>query len=132
MLRRLFTLFFIIASLTPQAGIAFSCAMMIGPPQQHCCCDPDELVPAEPGGSEEASCCQVVVQIADGPGDQIGGLHASSKLPDYNPQILPPVLAPVLLSLKSSTRVDVLAWDASQDNGPPGTDLYLHTQRLRL
>ncbi|WP_420466700.1 hypothetical protein [Panacagrimonas sp.] len=132
MLRRLFALFFVIASLTPQAGTAFSCLMMGGPPQQHCCCDPDEVAPANPDAAQQVGCCQPVVEIAAGPGDHSGGLPAGAKLPDYQPQAVSPVLAPVLLAFVLPSQVNDPGWYVPRDHGLYGTDLYLRTQRLRL
>lgn len=136
MLRRLAIFFVLIAILTSQvsASVAYACGMMGGAPVvlKHCCCDPK----AAPGCDEAASrkgCCHTVVDIAAGAGDQGGGLVSSSvKLPSFDPQPLPALLIPVLLSLALPPQVAFVAWDEAGEHGLYGTDLYLRTQRLRL
>lgn len=137
MLRHLFTVFFILASLSTQASVAYACAMKAGTQVVHaqCCCEPDEAQApsqelAEAAGG--AGCCQRVIDVPDGAGDQVGGLNAGTKLPDYQPQTLPPVLAPVLFSFVQLQQVDEPAWERLPGDGRYGTDLYLRTLRLRL
>lgn len=135
MLRRLFAIFFIFANLSMQVSVAFSCGMMGGATVvlKHCCCHSGKSDSDCNETTMAKGCCQQVVQVADGPGDQIGGLHAATKLPDYNPQPLPPALVPVLLSLVLLPAQDHESiWDEVRDHGLYGTDLYLRTQRLRL
>lgn len=135
MVRRLAIFFVLIAILTSQVSVnvAYACGMMGGAPVvlKHCCCDPNT---ATPDGDEAAShkgCCHAVVEIATGPGDQ-SGLVSSVKLPSFDPQPLPALLIPVLLSLALPTQTAFVAWDEVGDHGLYGTDLYLRTQRLRL
>jgi hypothetical protein len=135
MLRRLLIAFFILANLSSQVSVAYACGMMGGAPvlMKHCCCEPDETAPPSGDVADGQGCCQTIVRIADGPGDQVGSLQAVPKLPDYNPQPLPPAIVPVLLSLVLlQTQSHDPLWDEARDHGLYGTDLYLRTQRLRL
>nr|ART35495.1 A379 [uncultured bacterium] len=134
MLRRLLILFFILANLTSQVSMAYSCAMMGEVPVmlKKCCCDPEERVShCDKSMSGEKGCCDQVVDVADGPGDQAGNVAAPVKLPDFDPQVLPALL-PVLLALVLPSQAHSVTWDVSRDHSLNGTDLYLRTQRLRL
>lgn len=133
MLRRLLVLFFILTNLTAQAGVAYSCAMMGGAPVivPQCCCDPELRTSTCHESSSGAGCCQQVVDVADGPGDQVGAVHEPSQLPDFKPQPLPALL-PTLFALFVAPASHQAVWDASRDHGLNGTDTYLRTQRLRL
>lgn len=132
MLCRLFTIFFILATLSTQASVAFSCAMKGGAAvvQTHCCCEPDEASPARDATSE-GGCCQRVVDVPDGAGDQVGSLHTTTKLPDYKPHSLSPALVPALLVLVPA-RNQAPVWEEASDPGFDKAHLYLRTQRLRL
>jgi len=135
MLRRLLIAFFILTNLTSQVSVAYACGMMGGAPVvlKHCCCQPDEAAPTGDEVAEGMGCCQTVVDMPDGPGDQVGNLQAGTKLPDYNPQPLPPALVPVLLSfVLQPSQSHATVWDEARDHGLSGTDLYLRTQRLRI
>jgi hypothetical protein len=133
MLRRLLILFFIFTNLTAQAGVAYACAMMGGAPVvvKQCCCDPDARTAQCQQAPSGAGCCEQVVDIADGPGDQVGAVHNPSQLPDFKPQPLPAVLPAVFALLVVPVSGEAV-WDASHDHGLNGTDTYLRTQRLRL
>lgn len=134
MLRRLLTLFFIIANLTTQVSVAYACGMMAAGPVvlKQCCCQPDQAAPSCDEMAEGKGCCQQVVDVAEGPGDHVGSLHADTKLPEYKPQPLPPAFLPVLLAIVVPSQSHEIAWEQSRDLSLYGTDLYLRTQRLRL
>lgn len=134
MLCRLLILFFILANLTSQVSMAYSCAMMGEAPVvlKKCCCNPEERVShCDKNMSGEKGCCDQVVDVADGPGDQAGNVAAAIKLPDFDPHVLPALL-PVLLALVLPSQAHSVTWDVSRDHSLNGTDLYLRTQRLRL
>lgn len=147
MFRRVFLLLFILINLTTQVSVAFACGMMGDTPvvMKKCCCKSERMTPPTDrmadgmakGTAGGARCCEQIVEIQQGPGDQVGGIHSATQLPDYKPQPqpqpLPPALVPVLLSfvLQPAQRHE-LVWDQARDHGLYGTDLYLRTQRLRL
>jgi len=134
MLRRLLIVFFILANLTSQVSMAYSCAMMGDAPVvlKKCCCDPEERVShCDKSMSGEKGCCDPIVDVANGPGDQAGMAASSVKLPDFDPHVLPALL-PVLFALVLPPQAPSVTWDASRDHSLYGTDLYLRTQRLRL
>lgn len=134
MLRRLLILFFIIVNLTSQVSLAYSCAMMGDAPvvMKKCCCDSEERVShCDKSMSGETGCCDQVVDVSDGPGDQAGNVAAAVKLPDFDPHTLPALLQ-VLFALVLPAQSASVTWDAARDHSLYGTDLYLRTQRLRL
>lgn len=134
MLRRLLILFFILANLTTQVSVAYSCAMMGDAPvvMKKCCCDPHERVsPCDKSHSSEKGCCEQIVEVAVGSGDQVGHVAAAGRLPDFDSHVLPALL-PVLYALVLPPQLPSATWDVVPDHGPFGTDLYLRTQRLRL
>lgn len=134
MLRRLIITFLVLASLTSQASVGFVCAMMTGTPvvQKHCCCEHGSAPRSCDSSDSGGGCCRTVVEIPAGPGDQVGGITASVKAPNYDPQPLPPVLLPVVLTLALPIPSLEPAWDEASDHVFVGTHLYLRTQRLRL
>lgn len=134
MLRHLFTVFFILASLSTQASVAYACAMKAGTQvvHAHCCCEPDEAQAPSQEPAEGVGCCLPVIDVPDGAGDQVGGLRAGAKLPDHQPQAMSPVLAPAVLAFVQPSPVDDPGWYVPRDQGLYGTELYLRTQRLRL
>lgn len=134
MLRRLIITFLVFASLTSQASVGFVCAMMAGASvvQKHCCCE-HGIAPRNCDSSDSGKgCCRTVVEIPAGSGDQVGGIAAVVKAPNYDPQPLPPVLLPALFALSLPVPSLESAWDETSDHSFTGTDLYLRTQRLRL
>ena len=133
MLRRLLILLFVVANLSTQVSVAYACAMMGTTTQvmKHCCCKTDQAEPDCDEGSMDQGCCTTVIDVADGPGDQVGNTGSATKLADIDPQTLAALL-PVLLSLVPPSQTAAIAWNRAQDPRPPGTDLYLRTQRLRL
>lgn len=134
MLRRLIITILVFASLTSQASIGFVCAMITGAPvvRQHCCCEHDVARPGCDPSDRGKGCCRAVVEFSGGPSDQISGTAAETTLPNYDPQSLPQVLLPALLALTLPVYSLEPAWDEAGDHGSVGTDLYLHTHRLRL
>lgn len=134
MLRRLIIAFFVFASLTSQASVAFACGMMGSATTvvKHCCCEQDMAGPGCDHSASGKGCCTTIVEVSVGLSDQVGDIAAPVQLPDYDPQLLSPVLLPTLLTLQWLPQPKELAWDEVSDHGLYGTDLYLRTQRLRI
>ncbi|TXH04497.1 MAG: hypothetical protein E6R07_07480 [Nevskiaceae bacterium] len=134
MLRRLIIAFLVFASLTSQVSVAFACGMMGSAPVvvKHCCCEHESAGSGCDPFASGKSCCQPIVEIAVGPGEQIGDIVAPIKLPNYDPQPLSPALLPVPLALALSVQSHVMLGNPAGDHGLYGTDLYLRTQRLRI
>lgn len=133
MLRRVLILLFLVANLSTQVSVAYACAMMgaTAPAMKHCCCKTDQAKPGFDEGWMDQGCCTTVIDVADGPGDQVGNASSSAKLTDIDPQTLSALL-PALLAMVQPSKTAAVAWNRAHDPGPPGTDLYLRTQRLRL
>lgn len=135
MLRRVLICLFILANLGNQASVAYACLMMGGAApvvMKDCCCDPDPTQPASPAAAMDPDCCETIVDVPDGPGNQVGHLHAGSKLPDYHPQLLPPALLAVPLTLAAQPPGATVVWDRPSAHRADGADLYWRTQRFRL
>ena len=134
MLRHLLVLLFIVANLSSQVSVAYACAMGDGAPKvmRHCCCKKPEVQEGCDKGAMGKGCCQTVIDVSPGPGNQVGHVQAESKLPDLTPQLLSPALLPALLSLVLEPTSPAEFWEARRGPARYGTDLYLRTQRLRL
>lgn len=134
MMRRLILVFFVLASLTSQASVAFACKMMGGTAvvMEHCCCKGMTASPGYGDSVNNKNCCQPVVHLSVGIGDQVGHLVTSVKLPSPAPQALLPILLPAVLAVALPVQPTERSWDEFGDRPLHGKDLYLRTQRLRL
>lgn len=128
MLRKLFALFFILASLTVQARTAFACEMMQQAVLDHCCCG-DEAMAAAQAGEGEFCCERITLVAADDRADP--GKAAGSKLGfdlDQLP-LLAAAASPPALDRRTSASAPPLLEDYAARSG---TLTYLHTLRLRI
>lgn len=134
MFRSLLVLLFIVANLSGQVSVAYACTMGDGAPKvmRHCCCKKAEIRAAHDAGEMIKVCCQVVVDVSPGPGQQVGHVQPEPKLPDLSPNLLSPVLLPALCSLVLEPASPGAFWNARQDTALSEPNLYLRTQRLRL
>ena len=100
---------------------------------KQCCCEhPGVGGPTCDPSAKTRDCCHKVVELSAGPGDQVGGLAATVRLPPYDPQALPPVLLPAVYALALPVSAPARHWYEHSERSFYGTRLYLRTQRLRL
>lgn len=136
MIRRFLISLLVFASLSSQVSVAFACGMMGGEHTvvvKQCCCEhPGVGGPTCDPSAKTRDCCHKVVELSAGPGDQVGGLAATVRLPPYDPQALPPVLLPAVYALALPVSAPARHWYEHSERSFYGTRLYLRTQRLRL
>jgi hypothetical protein len=131
MLRRTLIFFFVLANLTSQASVAFTCEMMGGAVVQHCCC-PHQHVSERDSASTKSSkaCCQLIEVTAD---QGISGDSAKTAV------LLSHFESPAVAILPAAIYLLPDPGQSETTFSPPpdsyaqfGTLTYLHTQRLRI
>jgi hypothetical protein len=133
MLRRTLIFFFILANLTSQASIAFSCEMMGGAVVRHCCCHHQHSSDGGSTATDRSKACCHLIEITADQGISGDSAKVAAQLSHFDPSPQATAILPAaVFILPYSDRPEITFSPPPDTYTRFGTLTYLHTQRLRI